>query len=247
MKTSFPGLPQSAINAARKSAQSKGIDGWRFTLQGPSIISILTHLDDRSIRESIYKRYNARATVGETDNRERLGAILKLRHKKAQLLGYDDVSDLFLDGRMVQNGASAQSFVEDLCSKTRDAARQEHESLVNFSIEECDVTYPLQPWDIGYFAEKQRKALYDFDEEEVRPYLSVGSVLSGLFELANKLFGSMPSLQTTLFGTRMFKPLNWSEMMADFWASFISIFFREKESAGRMDVPLENRGLYATR
>ena len=123
------GLPQSAINAARKSAESKGVDGWRFTLQGPSIIAVLTHLDDRSIRETIYRRYNTRATQGETDNRERLGTALELRQRKAKLLGYSDVADLFLDGRMVQNGAAAQTFVDDLCEDEGSRSKEKFGTL----------------------------------------------------------------------------------------------------------------------
>ena len=72
-----------------------------------------------------------------------------------------------------------------ICAKTREAAQKK--SLVRFSAEDCGAQYVLQPWDIGYFAEKQRKALYDFDEEEVRSIAR--SVLTGLFELANRLFG----------------------------------------------------------
>src|SRR5258708_5961100 len=84
------GLPPSAVAAARASAQSKGKEGWRFTLQGPSITAVLTYLDDPSIRETIYRAYATRASGGKHDNRGLVLKILELRREKARLLGFSD-------------------------------------------------------------------------------------------------------------------------------------------------------------
>ena len=88
------GLPESARGAARESAKSKGREGWRFTLQGPSYIAALTYLDDREIRRDLWEASNTRATKGDIDNRPLILEILKLRREKARLLGYQDFADL---------------------------------------------------------------------------------------------------------------------------------------------------------
>src|ERR1700722_14941559 len=87
-------LPLAAVAAARASAESKGREGWRFTLQGPSYLALMTYLDDASIREQVWRAYNTRAAAAPHDNRELLAKILELRREKAQLLGFRDFADL---------------------------------------------------------------------------------------------------------------------------------------------------------
>ncbi len=181
------GLPESARSAARESAKSKGKDGWRFTLQAPSYVPALTYLDDRSIRQQLWEASNCRATSGEFDNRQLLTEILKLRREKAELLGYRDFADLVLEERMAHTGQQAQSFLEDLYQKTEPFFRQENESLEDMG-RRLDYS-KTQPWDVGYVAEKQRLALYDFDEEELRPYFELNRVVAGMFNIFSKILG----------------------------------------------------------
>ncbi len=178
------GLPRSAIDAARESAERAGKKGWRFTLQAPSYVPALTYLDDAQIREQLYRAYNTRATKGAWDNRPLVRRILELRREKARLLGYATFADLVLEDRMAKKGESARAFVATLREKTEDAFRRENEDLAKFA----GVT-ELAPWDVAYWAEKQRRALYDFDDEALRPYFSLERVLEGLFEVANRLYG----------------------------------------------------------
>jgi oligopeptidase A len=184
------GLPPSAIAAARQSAEEKGRAGWRFTLQAPSYVAVMTYLDDSAVRERIYRAYTMRAAAGEHDNRELVVRILELRQAKARLLGYRDFSDLVLEDRMARRGASAWEFLDDLRSKTQAHFTRENAELLAFrrSVEGPDAP-ELQAWDTGYWAEKQRAALYEFDEEDLRPYFPVHNVVQGMFALAQKLFG----------------------------------------------------------
>jgi len=103
-------LPESALLAARQSAAQKGIEGYRFTLQAPSYIPVMTYLDDRSVRERIYRAYNSRATAGEHDNRPLVRRILELRREKAKLLGYNTFADLVTEDRMAKSGEAARRF-----------------------------------------------------------------------------------------------------------------------------------------
>lgn len=178
------GLPPSAIAAARQSAESKGLDGWRFTLQAPSYIPVLTYMDDRSVRETLYRAFATRAASGPHDNRENVVKILALRQEKAKLLGFSQFADLVLVDRMAKTGAAAEKFLTDLEAKTEVHFARENEQLRAFA-----GGLDLEPWDMSYYAEKQRVALYDFDEEQLRPYFSLSGAMAGMFELTGKLFG----------------------------------------------------------
>jgi oligopeptidase A len=182
-ESKLAGLPPSAVAAARAAAEGKGLPGWRFTLQGPSYIAVMTYLDDVAIREQTWRAQNTRAASGEHDNRPLISKILALRKEKASLLGFHDFSDFVLDDRMAHNGERALAFLDDLRQKTERRFREENRELAAFAGHE------IQPWDISYWAEKQRAALYDFDEEALRPYFPLARVVDGMFNLFGRIFG----------------------------------------------------------
>jgi oligopeptidase A len=179
------GLPESARLAARASAQSKGKEGWRLTLQGPSYTAALTYLDDREIRRDLWEASNTRATGGQYDNRALLSEILALRRRKAKLLDYRDFADLVLEERMAHAGERAQAFIEDLHRKTLPYFELENHSLLEMG---RSLGYErANPWDVAYLAEKQRQALYEFDEEELRPYFQLENVVAGMFDIFSRV------------------------------------------------------------
>ncbi|MEO1228014.1 MAG: M3 family metallopeptidase [Myxococcota bacterium] len=183
------GLPESARRGARAAAEAAGLKGWQLSLHAPSLVPALTYLDDRGLREKIYRAYYARASGGEQDNGTLAGKILALRRQQAELLGYDNFADFILEPRMAGDGASARAFVRELAEKTRPAFERETEELDAFRKEQGDGVTPLEPWDVAYWAEKLRRERYDFDEEELRPWFEVQRVMSGLFEIAERLYG----------------------------------------------------------
>jgi len=184
------GLPESAKAAAKQSAEAKGVAGWRFTLQAPSYIPLLTYLDDASIREHVYHALSVRATSGDLDNRELLTRILELRREKAQLLGFADFADLVIDDRMAHTGERAQEFLSNLREKTEAAFIRENQSLLEFRRTiEGEGAGAIELWDVAYYAEKQRAALYDFDEEALRPYFPLERVVEGMFTIFGRVFG----------------------------------------------------------
>lgn len=178
------GLPPSAVAAARQSAEKKGVDGWRFTLQQPSYVAVLTYMDDRSVREKLYRAYATRAASGDWNNSPAILQIVELRAEKAKLLGFHNFADLVLVDRMAKTGESALQFLEDLREKTQTHFATENQRLQDFAGQE-----KLEPWDVGYYAEKERLALYDFDEEQLRPYFALPKVMEGMFALTGRLFG----------------------------------------------------------
>ncbi len=163
-------------------------EGWRFNLQAPTFIAVMTYAEDAELRRELYSAYNSRASRGQYNNCDGIAQILDLRQRKAQLLGYNDVADLYLEDRMAGSGAVAYEFVNDLRSKSEAAAVNEHRALETFR-QTMGEASSLAPWDLAFYAEKQRQAHFDFDEEELRPYFGLDSVLDGLYELLNRLYG----------------------------------------------------------
>jgi oligopeptidase A len=182
-EASLAGLPPSAMAAARQSAESKGVEGWRFTLQAPSFSPAITYLHDEGLREELYRANGARATEPERDNRPIIVRILELRREKSRLLGFADFADLVVHDRMAHTGARAMSFLEDLKVRTDPAFERENAALEAFAGRK------VNPWDVSYFAELQRRKLYEFDEEQLRPYFPAERVVDGMFAIVEKLYG----------------------------------------------------------
>ena len=178
------GLPASAKDAARASAAEKGHPQgtFRFTLQAPSIIPALTYLDDDKLRETLYRAYNERASKGDLDSREIIRDIVRLRRRRAQILGFPTFADLVVADRMAKSADGIRRFVTDLRDKTTDAFAREKAELETFAKKK------LRAWDVGYFSEKQRRERYDFDEEAVRPYFPLERVLTGMFGIFADLY-----------------------------------------------------------
>jgi oligopeptidase A len=195
------GLPSSAVEAARESAASVSKRGFRFTLAAPSYVPAMTYLDDATIREQLYRAFNTRATRAPWDNRPLVRRVIELRRERAKLLGFVTFADLVLEDRMAKNGAAARSFVATLREKTLPFSERENEELRKFARENGHPTGTLAPWDIGYWSEKQRRALYDFDEEALRPFFALDRTLEGLFEVAHRLYGVRvePDLAATVW------------------------------------------------
>ncbi len=186
-ETQLAGLPPSAVAAARQCAAEKGRAGWRFTLQEPSYTAVMTHLDDAGIREQVWRAYATRASAGKFDNRSILRRVVELRYEKAALVGFGSFADFATADRMAGTGQKAAAFLEDLKSRTERFFRRETAELEAFARGRCERR--LQPWDVAYWAEKLRKSLHDFDEEELRPYFPLERVVEGMFEIARRLFG----------------------------------------------------------
>ena len=228
------GLPDSAKQAAAESARAKGLEGWRFTLHAPSMIPVLTYLDDASVRERVWRAYNTRAVSGERDNRKVIARVLELRRAKAELLGYTDFADLVTEDRMAKAGAKAKAFIDDLRERTENAFRRENRELEAFRKEiEGGSAAALEAWDIGYYSEKQRQAKYDFNEEELRPYFPLDRVLQGLFATAQALY----EIEIVERGAKVWDPEVKSYAIRDrdgtmIAAFYVDLFPRENKRGG---------------
>jgi len=184
------GLTRTALEAARLSAQAKGQQGYRFTLQAPSYTAVMDYADDSSFRREMWLAYNHKATASEFDNRPLLIEILALRQEKAHLLGYSSYADLATEDRMAGSGARVRGFLEDMQIRIQPFFERENTELLEFYRSIVGKDAPeLQPWDVAYYAEKLRQSRYEFDPEETRPYFALEQVLSGLFEIVRRTSG----------------------------------------------------------
>lgn len=184
------GLPQRVQDATRQDAQSKGKEGHRLTLHAPTLQPVLTYADDRELRRELWEASGQLGQQEGRDNRPLIREILKLRRERAQILGFRNFADLVLQERMAGNGENALAFERDLEAKTRPAFERENAELEAYYREKAGPDAPaLAPWDLAYWAEKQRQEKYDFDEEALRPYFALDGVLAGLFEICRRVFG----------------------------------------------------------
>jgi oligopeptidase A len=187
------GLPKSALGAARQSAEQKGLEGWRFTLQAPSYIPIMTYADNNALRKEVWSAYAAIGRSGDHDNRQLVRQILDLRHEFAQLVEQENFANHVTKRRMAASGQAALDFGDEIFQKVRDQFEKEAEELRRFKAAKeglpLDHSPLLEPWEVGYWAEKQRNANYAFDEEALRPYFQIDRVISGMYEIAQQIFG----------------------------------------------------------
>ncbi|QGM81139.1 oligopeptidase A [Otariodibacter oris] len=187
------GLPESALEAAKLSAQSKEKEGYRFTLEFPSYLPVMTYCENRELRQKMYEAFNTRASdqgpnAGKWDNSAIIDETLVLRLELANLLGFETYADYSLATKMAENPKQVMDFLENLATRAKGQGQKELAELKAFAEKEYNVT-DLQPWDIAFYSEKQKQALYAINDEELRPYFPENRVLSGLFELVKRIFG----------------------------------------------------------
>lgn len=189
-ETRLSGLPESAKAAAAADAEAKGHGGkWRFTLQYPSMGPVLQYADDDDLRRVVWEANGTVGHGGDFDNTALIWEILELRQEEAELLGYENFADLTLKRRMARSGEAALKFVEDLHTRIVGAFHEDTAELEAWKAAQTGTEQgPMQPWETGYWAEKRRKAEYDYDEEELRPYFPLPSVMDGMFGIVSKLY-----------------------------------------------------------
>ncbi|MEZ4633029.1 MAG: M3 family metallopeptidase [Deinococcales bacterium] len=181
------GLPESAKAAARASAKAKNQEGYRFSLQMPSFLPVMQYAHNRALRQQIYEAYQSRACSEPHDNRPLISKILALRQELAELLGHENFADYNLETNMVKDGTRALNFVGELKAKTLGYWEKEMGGLERFANTHLNLPQ-LQAWDISYASEKLRKAAFDLDEEELRPYFPLEKVMQGLFSISERIF-----------------------------------------------------------
>ncbi len=193
------GLPQTSIDAAAEQAKAEGMESkWVFTLSKPSLIPFLQFADNRDLRKQMYTAYYNRGDNGnEYDNKSLINEMCKLRVQKAKIFGFDNYADYVLDVNMAKDSKTVDKFLIDIFNPAQQLAKKELAEMQAIAKAE-GANFKLEGWDWWYYAEKLRKAKYDFDENYIKPYLTVDNVRNGMFMAANKLYGITFTQNTNL-------------------------------------------------
>ena len=184
-------LPSSLRSLAAEEARRRGHDCecWSFTLQRTSINPFLQYSPSREDRKLLFDAYAMRGNNdNEHDNKATLSRMVALRAERAKLMGLKNHAEFVLQNRMAENTDLIYELLGEVWQPAINAAKQERsdrQAMMNAE----GVSGRLQGSDWRYYTEKVRKADYDFDEEQLRPYFEVNAVRDGVFELSNRLFG----------------------------------------------------------
>ena len=189
-KADLKGLPESAIEAARETAEEKGLEGWVFTLKAPSYSPFMTYAANRELRQQLYRAYNTRCTHDNAQNNmEVVKQLANLRMQVAQLLGYKTYADYALERRMALDQTHVYKLLNDLLDAYTPTAHKEIEEVQALAQELEGNDFKLMPWDLGYYSHKLKERKFNLDNEKLRPYFELSNVKKGVFGLATRLYG----------------------------------------------------------
>ena len=184
------GLTDALIANAASDAKKAGLDGkWLFTLKNPSIMPFLQYSDKRELREKILKGYLMRGNNNnENDNKNVVKQLVTLRLEKAKLMGYEDYAAFALEDRMAKNEQNVYALLDEIWTPALKVTAQELADITS-EIKKEGNTFTAEGWDWRYYFVKAKKANFDLDESQIRPYLELGNVRDGAFYVANRLYG----------------------------------------------------------
>ena len=188
-QSKLKGLPEDILDAAAEVAEQNDKSGYIFTLQYPSYVPFMKYCENRDLRKTLALAFGKRGFQDNDQNNEELiKSIVKLRHERAILLGFDSHAAYILEERMAKSPKKVQDFLEDLLSKAKPAAQKEFDELTEFA-KTKDGIDKLQKWDLAYYAEKLKQQKFDLDDNLLKPYFPLNQVIDGVFLVAQKLYG----------------------------------------------------------
>ena len=185
------GLPDTAREAAAQAARERGLPGgWAVTLDMPSYSPFMTYSTQRELRRQLYMAKNTECTHDNAENNlDVCRRLVNLRRELAQLLGYKTYADYVLRRRMAAGVRNVYRLLDDLTLAYKPAARKEVEAVERMARRLEGKGFKLQPWDFSYYSHKLQLQKYNIDGEMLRPYFQLDKVVSGVFGLANRLYG----------------------------------------------------------
>jgi peptidyl-dipeptidase Dcp len=183
------GLPDFARAAARGDAEERGLSGHAVTLSRSSVEPFLQFSGRRELREKAFRAWVARGdNSNSSNNNSIISELTRLRDEKARLLGYCSFADYKLDDTMAKRPEAVLGLLDAVWAPARRRVAEERDALQEIVTAEGG-NFRLAPWDWRYYAEKLRKARFDLDESEIKPYLPLEAIIEAAFYTANRLFG----------------------------------------------------------
>ena len=195
-KSKLAGLSDAEIDAAAQAAKARGLAGkWVIPLQNTTQQPELRDLSDRATRKALFEAsWNRAEKGGADDTRDTIERLAQLRAEEAQLIGFPNYAAWKLDDQMAKNPATVMKFMAQLTPAAVARAKAEAADIQK-QIDQDQAklhqpSFKLQPWDWEFYAEQVRKAKYDLDENQIKPYFELDNVLkNGVFYAANQLYG----------------------------------------------------------
>jgi peptidyl-dipeptidase Dcp len=190
-KARLAGLSDAEIDAAAQAASDRKLAGkWVIPLQNTTQQPSLQSLTDRDVREQLFKASWTRAEKGDAnDTRDTIARLAQIRAQQAKLLGYDSYAAWKLEDQMAKKPETALGFLDKLVPAATARARSEAADI-QAAIDASGGKFKLEPWDWQIYAEQVRKAKYDLDESQIKPYFELDNVLqNGVFYAAHQLYG----------------------------------------------------------
>ncbi len=190
------GLSPEEIGAAAAAAAERGLDGkWVIALQNTTIQPVLSRLTNRAVRERVFRASTGRGSSGgPLDTTTIVARLVELRAQKAALLGYPNFASFALTDGSAKTPAAVDAMLDQLGAAALVKAKGEAAALQKIINAEAKAArakpFTLEPWDWAYYAEKDRKARFAFEEAEVKPYFELNRVFrDGVFWSATQLYG----------------------------------------------------------
>ena len=189
-ESDLAGLPESAIEAAAAVAKAKNKNNcWVITLDFPSYAPFMKYSENRELREKLARASGTKCFKGNNlDNQEIVKEIVRLKHVRANLLGFKTHAEYTLKERMAESSEKVQEFLDNITKHANPFWEKEKAQLEGF-MKELGANHELKGWDYAYYTEKLKKKLFNIDDEALRPFLKLENVINGAFTVANKLYG----------------------------------------------------------
>ncbi len=183
------GLPEGVKEMAAITAKQKGKEGWIFTLHYPSFAPFMKYADNRKLREQMYRANSSRGYHdNEYNNEEIIKKITALRLELAQIMGYKNYAEYALTDRMANTPEIVNNFIEELHKASHPASLRDKKEVEEYA-RKAGLKGELQRWDWAYYSNKLMQEKYALDDEMLKPYFKLENVQSGIFDLANQLYG----------------------------------------------------------
>ncbi|MEM9144154.1 MAG: M3 family metallopeptidase, partial [Bacteroidota bacterium] len=223
-ESDLEGLPDGAKEMAAQLAKSKDLEGWLITLDYPSYVPFMKYAQNRELRKRLSQAFGSKAFKGDAlDNQENVLQIARLRHERAQLLGYATHAHCVLEERMAETPETVFDFLNELLEKAKPAAEREFAELQDFA-RELDGIDHLQKWDGSYYSEKLKQKRFDLDDERLKPYFKLENVIDGVFQVAERLFDLKFE---AVFDVDTYHPEVKTYRVYDTQGEFISLFYAD--------------------
>lgn len=190
-KSELAGLSTEDIDALAQNAKTKNLDGkWVISLQNTTQQPLLQSLSNRALREKLFNAsWNRTENSDSNDTRNTIVQIAKIRAEKAKLIGSPNYAALILQDQMAKTPDAVDQFLERLVPAATAKAKKEASDIQEL-IDKQGGGFKLQPWDWNYYSEQVRKAKYDLNDDEIKPYFELNNVLeNGVFYAASQLYG----------------------------------------------------------